>query len=142
MNDLKTIKIAGEIAFAKDMTVPNTTFNADETRLACTVCNLSDAAVAALEREGVKIKTKSTLPELGRFFTSKSKHPFKPMDEDGNLIDPAKVGNGSKVVVAVTTYDHKMSKMHGKSVSIHKLIVTDLKEYNPQASTIDTTEAL
>lgn len=142
MNDLKQVKIAAVIAFAKNMTVPNTAFNPDETRVECTLTQLSDAAVEALTGLGVKVKTRDAMPELGRYVASKSKFQFEPVDEDGNKIDPAKVGNGSKVVALVSAWDHKMAKMHGKSVRIHKLIVTDLKVYDPEASTQDTTEAL
>jgi hypothetical protein len=142
MSDLKPIRIAGTIAFAKDLTTPNTVFNPDEKRLACTIANLSDAAVDALTNMGVKVKTKESMPDLGRFITSKSKFPFTPVDEDGNAIDPAKLGNGSKVVALVSSFDHKMSKMHGRSVRVHKLIVTDLRVYDPSGSVQDTTEAL
>jgi hypothetical protein len=143
MSDLKPIRIAGTIAFAKDLTVPNTTFNPDEKRLACTISQLSEAAVKALEGLGVKPKSKDSMPELGRFVTSKSKFSFDPVNEEGEKIDPAKLGAGSKVVALVSAFDHKMSKVHGRSVRIHKLIVTDLRVYDPAASVQeDNTEAL
>lgn len=142
MSDLKRVSISGTIAFAKDMTVPNTMFNPAETRLQCTICQLSEAAVKALEGMGVKVKSKESMPEIGRFIASKSKFAFEPVDEDGNKIDPKNLGNGSKVVAVVSGYDHKMSKQHGKGVRIHKLVVTNLLEYDPEASTADTTEAL
>lgn len=142
MSDLKPIRIAATIAFAKDLTVPNTTFNPDETRVACTLSQLSDAAVSALEGLGVKVKSKDSMPDLGRFVTSKSKFQFEPVDENGEKIDPKKLGNGSKVVALVSAFPTKMSKMHGNSVRIHKLIVTDLKVYDPAGSVQDTTEAL
>jgi hypothetical protein len=140
--DLKQIKIAATIAFAKNLTVPNTAFNPDETRVEATLANLSDAAVEALTGLGVKVKTREGMPDLGHYVASKSKFQFEPVDEEGNKIDPKKLGNGSKVVALVSAWDHKMAKMHGKSVRIHKLIVTDLKVYDPQGSVEDTTEAL
>jgi hypothetical protein len=142
MSDLKPIRVAAVIAFAKDLTVPNTTFNPDETRVACTLSQLSEAAVSALEGLGVKVKSKEAMPDLGKFVTSKSKFQFEPVSEDGEKIDPKKLGNGSKVVALVSAFPTKMSKMHGNSVRIHKLIVTDLKVYDPEGSVQDTTEAL
>jgi hypothetical protein len=129
MSDLKTIKVAGEIFYAQDMTKFNTTFNPDNDRYICTLGQLSDKAVEALSEIGVMVKSHDT---KGKHITAKSKYIFEPVDEQGNKIDPTKIGNGTKVVAILSSYTHKMSKMYGNSPSIKKLIVTELKEYVPQ----------
>ena len=141
MSDLKTIKVAGEIFYAQDMTKFNTTFNPDNDRYICTLGQLSDKAVEALSEIGVKVKTPKgtngqplTEAQLakGKHITAKSKYIFEPVDEQGNKVDPTKIGNGTKVVAILSSYTHKMSKMYGNSPSIKKLIVTELKEYTPE----------
>lgn len=129
MTDSKVVKIAGEVFYAQDMTKFNTTFNPDNDRYICTVGNLSDKAAEALDEIGVRVKTHET---KGKHITAKSKYIFEPVDEKGNKIDPTKIGNGTKVVAIVSSYQHKMSKMYGNAPSIKKLIVTELKEYTPQ----------
>ena len=129
MSDLKTIKVAGEIFYAQDMTKFNTTFNPDNDRYICTLGQLSDKAVEALSEIGVKVKSHDT---KGKHITAKSKYIFEPVDEQGNKVDPTKIGNGTKVVAILSSYTHKMSKMYGNSPSIKKLIVTELKEYTPE----------
>ena len=131
MSDLKTIKVAGEIFYAQDMTKFNTTFNPDNDRYICTLGQLSDKAVEALSEIGVKVKTHDT---KGKYITAKSKYIFEPVDEQGNKVDPTKIGNGTKVVAILSSYTHKMSKMYGNSPSIKKLIVTELKEYTPDVA--------
>jgi hypothetical protein len=83
-----------------------------------------------LEELGIKIKERDP---MGKFVVAKSLHVFKPVDEDGNPIDISKIGNGTKVVAVVTAYRHKMSAKHGLAPSIKKLVVTELKVYNPEA---------
>ena len=128
MSDLKTIKVAGEIFYAQDMAKFNTTFDPDNNRYICTLGQLSDKAVEALSEIGVKVKSHDT---KGKHITAKSMYPFDPEDEQGNPIDPTKIGNGTKVVAILSSYPHKMSKMYGNAPSIKKLIVTELKKYEP-----------
>jgi hypothetical protein len=98
---------------------------------------LSDKACEALEELGIKIKNKDT---MGKFIVGKSKFVFEPVDEDGNPVDIKKIGNGTKVVALVTSYRHKMSAKFGSAPSIQKLIVTELKTYNPEGAVKEETE--
>jgi len=41
------------------------------------------------------------------------------------------LGNGSKVVAVVSSYEHKMSKMHGKAPSLKNFMVTQVVTYVP-----------
>lgn len=138
MSDLKPIKIAGELFFTKDMHTPNTMFNADETRMSCTIGNLSERAQAALEGMGVKIKDREP---AGKHIKAMSKFVFEPVDREGKAVDVTKIGYGTKVEALVSSFPHKMSKMHGNSVRVHKLIVTELKEFTPSMAG-DDEEAL
>ena len=128
MTDSKVVKITGEIFYAQDMTKFNTKFNPDNDRYICTVGNLDDKSVEALQEIGVKVKSHDT---KGKHITAKSKYLFEPVDEKGNKVDPTKIGNGTKVFAIVSSYAHKMSKMYGNAPSIKKLVVTELKEYTP-----------
>jgi hypothetical protein len=42
------------------------------------------------------------------------------------------LGNGSKVVAVVSSYEHKMSKMHGKAPSLKNFMVTQVVTYVPE----------
>jgi hypothetical protein len=139
MSDLKQTRIAGVIYYAKDLSVPNKTFDETNERFELTLGELSERACEALEAMGVKVKEKEG---PGKHIKSKTKFMFEPMDEDGNPIDVKKVGNGSKAVILMTPYKHKLSGKHGMGVRVHRLIITDLKVYDPQGSVEDTTEAL
>jgi hypothetical protein len=78
---------------------------------------------------GIKPKHKD---ELGNYFCGKSVHAFKPVDEDGDAVSLEDLGSGTEVVVIVDSYEHKMSKAHGKAPSIKKIIVTKLVKWEPQ----------
>jgi hypothetical protein len=91
------------------------------------ICNLSDAQVARLEEEGVKVRSKDD--DRGYFFTAKSKYPITPYDKNGEEIH-VKIANESKADVLVKPYAWKApTGAKGVSAGIAKLIVTDLKEY-------------
>jgi len=128
--DMKPVKIGGELFWANWMNNFNTKFDEDNKKYECTVGNLSDKAAAALEELGIKIKEK---PEMGKYIVSKSLYAFEPVDEEGHPVSIDRIGNGTKVVALVSSYRHKMSAKFGASPSIKKLIVTELKEYNPPA---------
>lgn len=140
MSDLKSIRISGELFYPRDLTVPNTTFNEDETRMQCTVGKLSQKAVEALEGMGVRVKNKEDVKE--NFIVSKSNYVFEPVDSEGVKVDPTGIGKGTKVQAVVSAFDHKMSKKFGKGVRIHKLIVTELVPYSPSMSDGEDEEAL
>lgn len=132
MSDLKPVRIQGEIFFAYDMYNLNTKFDEDNKKYQCTIGNLSDEACAALADLGIKIKQKDL---CGKHITGKSLYKFELVDQQGNNIPVERIGNGTKVVALVSSYRHKMSAKYGAAPSIKKLIVTELKEYNPERAT-------
>ena len=136
-SDNKPVRVAGELFWANWMAEFNTKFNEDNTKYECTLGMLSDKACEALEELGIKIKNKD---KMGKFIVGKSKFVFEPVDEDGNPVDIKKIGNGTKVVALVTSYRHKMSAKFGSAPSIQKLIVTELKTYNPEGAVKEETE--
>lgn len=95
------------------------------------LCNLSDAAVKALEDMGISVlENKEKKPEMGKYITCKSEKPMKAYDEDGQEIDSdVSIGNGSKAKVMVTPYDWVYKNKRGISPSLKKLVITDLVEY-------------
>ena len=131
MSDLKPVKVNAEIFFAYDMYNLNTKFDEDNKKYACTLGKLSEAACAALEELGIKIKDKE-LP--GKHIVGKSLYKFELVDQQGNAIPVERIGNGTKVQALVSSYRHKMSSKFGAAASIKKLIVTELVEYNPDRS--------
>lgn len=136
-SDNKPVRVAGELFWSNWMAEFNTKFNEDNTKYECTLGMLSDKAAEALEELGIKIKNKDT---MGKFIVGKSKFVFEPVDEEGNPVDIKKIGNGTKVVALVSSYRHKMSAKFGAAPSIQKLIVTELKSYNPEGALKEETE--
>lgn len=132
--DMKPVKIGGELFWANWMNQFNTRFNEDNKKYECTIGNLSDKAAEALKELGIQIKEKDT---MGKYIVGKSLYVFEPVDEDGKPVDIAKIGNGTKVTALVSSYRHKMSAKYGAAPSIKKLIVTELKTYNPPAEDAD-----
>ena len=93
------------------------------------LCNLSDKAVAALEDMGISVQENAEKkPEQGRYITCKSQRPIKAFDTDGDEI-AEDVGNGSKAVCMIGTYDWRYKNKSGRSPSLAKLVITDLVEY-------------
>jgi hypothetical protein len=93
------------------------------------LCNLSDKAVAALEDMGISVQENlAKKPEQGKYITCKSQRPIKAFDTDGDEID-GDVGNGSKAVCMIGTYDWRYKNKSGRSPSLAKLVITDLVEY-------------
>jgi hypothetical protein len=128
--DNKPVKIAGQLFWANWMKEFNTKFNEDNTKYECTIGMLSDKACEALKEQGIVIKNKDT---MGNYIVGKSKFLFEPMDSEGNAIDIAKIGNGTKVTALVGSYRHKMSAKFGAAPSISKIMVTDLVVYGADA---------
>ena len=129
--DMKPVKIGGELFWSNWMENFNTKFNEDNKKYECTIGNLSDKAAEALKELGIQIKEKDT---MGKYIVGKSLYKFEPVDDKGNKVEIAKIGNGTKVTALVSSYRHKMSAKYGAAPSIKMLIVTDLKEYNPSGS--------
>lgn len=128
-NNVKPVKVAGELFWSSYMNTYNKKFNEDNDKYECTLGGLSEKACDALEELGIKIKDRDP---MGKYVVGKSKYVFEPVDQDGNPVDINKIGNGTKVVALVSSYRHKMSAKFGAAPSIVKLIVTELKEYNPE----------
>jgi len=106
------------------------------------VCNLSEAAVAALEKFGVKVKNKGDL--RANFITARSTKPIVPVDTAGKPYDlgGALVGNGSKGQVVLGFYTHKLSNMHGTGVGLNRLILKELVPYGASSSASAEDEVL
>ncbi len=131
MSDLKLVKIEGELFWPRWMGEFNTAFG-DTERYECTIGNLTPESIENLKSIGVKIKFKDNKPEQGHFIVSKSKYPFEPMDSEKKSTVPLDmIGNGTKCVALVSSYEHRMSKQHGKAPSVKKIVITELKKYVP-----------
>jgi hypothetical protein len=107
------------------------------------LCELSPAAVAALEEIGVEARKRPDKPEKGFFITAKSKYPIRAYDPAGDEIHAA-VGNGSKGTAVIGSYEWTFKNKKGVSASIKKLVVTDIVEYQPETkfADVDAEEAL
>ena len=93
------------------------------------ICNLSDAAVEALEAMGLSVNSNAEKKaDMGRYITCKSERPIKAYDTDNDEVTE-NIGNGSKCKALIGTYPwvHKAKK--GLSPSMSKLVITDLVEY-------------
>lgn len=89
------------------------------------LCQLSDAAVQALEEMGIEVKEKD---ELGKYITCKSNKPIKVLDTDGDEINED-IGNGSKAKAVVSCYEWKYKNKKGISPSLKKIVVTEHVEF-------------
>jgi hypothetical protein len=90
------------------------------------LCNLSDKAVAALEDMGISVQENADKkPEQGRYITCKSQRPIKAFDTDGDDI-VEDIGNGSKAICMIGSYDWRYKNKSGRSPSLAKLVITDL----------------
>ena len=117
---MDAIKIKANIMWAQ-MNKVNELSNKYQVNL----CDLSDAAVQALENMGIEVKEKEG---FGKYITCKSAKPMKAFDEDGKEIEED-IGNGSKAKAIITTYEWKYKNKKGVSPSLKKLVVTDLVMY-------------
>jgi hypothetical protein len=132
MNNAKPLTVAGDIYWAA-LSTPNNLSQKYQFDL----CNLSDAAVAELEKAGIKYKTKENKPEQGRFITVKSsKYVIKAFDAKTNeqLPENIKVGNGTKAKALIKPYPNRapgaQSPMCAGASNIY---ITELVVYNPDA---------
>lgn len=93
------------------------------------LAQLNDAQVEKLEELGVNVRNKGN--EEDNFVTAKSSnYEIKPYDTSGNELKDTVVGNGTKATVLFDTYKWKQpTGKTGVSISIKKLIITDLVEY-------------
>ena len=137
IDSMKPVKVAGELYWSNWMKEYNTKFNEANDKYECTLGQLSVDSCGRLEQLGIKIKEKDT---MGKFIVGKSKFVFEPVDEEGNPIDISKIGNGTKCYALVSSYRHKMSAKFGAAPSIKKLVITELKVYDPSGSVEGTPE--
>jgi len=132
IDSIKPVKVAGELYWSNWMKEHNKKFSETNDKYECTLGQLSEAACAKLEELGIKIKDKDT---MGKFIVGKSKFVFEPVTEDGQPVDISKIGNGTKCYALVSSYRHKLSAKHGAAPSIKKVVITELKTYNPDGVT-------
>jgi len=90
------------------------------------LCNLSDAAVSALEGMGIRVAQKEG---KGYYVTCKSKNEIRAYGSDGDEIEGKIVGNGSKAVALIEPYAWTWKNKEGVSASLKKLVITDLQKY-------------
>lgn len=133
-----TIKITGEVFFASDMVKFNQ-FTEASGKYVAQLGQLSDKDVAALKEAGIPVGNNDT---KGKHINCKSKHPQRAFDEDGNEIDPLTIGNGSKFQAVVRPYEWSFGKKKGISASLLKLVITDLKVYEPATTADDDDDIL
>jgi hypothetical protein len=134
METNKPLRITGEIFYATDMVEFNE-YTAEKQTYVAQIGKLSAAAVEKLREMGVHVGENDV---KGLNITCKSKYKHAPVDENGNEIDPKIIGNGTKCVALVSTYDWKFGKKSGKAASLKKLIVTDLVKYEPNSKEEET----
>lgn len=127
MESTKPVRITGEIFFATDMVEFNQYTEASQKYVA-QIGKLSDAAVKALTDMGIHVGENEL---KGKNISCKSNYKHDVVDEDGNAIDPKIIGNGSKCVALIGTYQWKFGKKTGLAASLKKLIVTELVKYTP-----------
>jgi len=126
MSDEKTvIKIKCDIYWAQHNKV-----NDMSGKYQINLCNLSEAAAAALEEMGITVQIgDDKKAEMGKYITCKSEKPIRVYDTDGDEINE-NIGNGSKGKAMVGSYSWTYKNKKGVSPSLKKLVVTDLVEYN------------
>lgn len=90
------------------------------------LCNLSDAAVKALEGMGISVGQKEG---KGYYITCKSKNPIRAYDTDGMVIDGDTVGNGSEAIALISSYSWSFKNKEGVSPSLQKLVISKLEVY-------------
>lgn len=134
MAESQSVKIKADVMWAQ-LDRPNELSNKYQVNL----CNLSDAAVVALEEMGISVPEKEG---QGRYITCKSANPIKAFDNDGVELSGVKIGNGSKAKAIITSYEWKYKNKKGVSPSLRKLVITDLVEYGGGGADLDDEEVL
>lgn len=90
--------------------------------------NLNQDHVAAISGLGVEVRNNKDKPEKGFFVTCKSTRPMTALDKEGSILKQV-IGNGSKANVLLGSYDWTFKGKKGKSPTIAKMIVTELKVF-------------
>jgi hypothetical protein len=119
----KAIKIKADIFWCQHNKV-----NDMSGKFQINLCNLSDAAVEALEEMGISVQTgEDKKADMGRYITCKSEKPIRVFDTDNDEITEA-IGSKGKALVSTYSWTYKNKK--GVSPSLKKLVITDLVEYS------------
>jgi hypothetical protein len=120
-NEMDRVKIKADImwAYLDRMNDMSQKYQVD-------LCNLSDAAVSALEGMGIRVAQKEG---KGYYITCKSKNEIRAYGSDGDEIEGKIVGNGSKAVALIEPYAWTWKNKEGVSASLKKLVITDLQKY-------------
>lgn len=100
------------------------------------VCRLSDAAQAALSKEGMNVRNKGD--ERGAFVTCKSTNPMRLYFDTGEQITGLAVGNGTKATVSLSPYEWEFKGKKGVSPSAKRIVVKELIEYAAADEDIDS----
>jgi hypothetical protein len=130
----KAIKIKADVFWCQHNKVNDMTG-----KFQLNLCNLSDAAVEALEDMGISVQTgEDKKADMGKYITCKSEKAIRVFDTDNDEITEA-IGNGSKGKALVSTYSWTYKNKKGISPSLKKLVITDLVEYSA-ASGIDAND--
>jgi hypothetical protein len=132
MADSKRVKIKADVYWCQ-----HTKVNDMSGKYQLNLCNLSDAAVDALESMGISVQVgEEKKSEMGRYITCKSQSEIKVFNTDGDLIKEA-IGNGSKAKALVGSYEWSYKNKKGISPSLGKLVITDLVEYGSESALDD-----
>jgi hypothetical protein len=137
MSEAKPVTVNAEIMWASLQEV-----NRMSGKFQVDLCQLSNAAVEALEMMGLSVRNKEG---QGDFVTVKSKYPIRIYDTDSKEITGVLVGNGSKGKAVLSYYDWKSpAGQAGRSPEMYKLVVTDLIPYGNKEEyvEVDMDEAL
>lgn len=89
------------------------------------LCNLSEAAVTNLTGLGLDVKFREDKPEQGNYISCRSTLPIEVLDSSGNVLD-ALIGNGSKAIASIGSYEWTFKNKKGISPTLKKLVITDL----------------
>jgi len=129
------IKLRADIMWAY-LDTPNEMSNKYQVDL----CNLSAAAVKALEGMGIEVRTKD---DKGAYITCKSQNPIRAYDESGLEMTGVIVGNGSKAIAVIGSYSWTWKNKEGVSPSLKKLVIEELVSYEePDAVTVDDNDEI
>lgn len=125
MENAKPVKIKAEVqwCFHNKQNEMSNKYQVD-------LCNLSEGAVKALESLGLEVRSRQDKPEKGFYIIAKSSIPIKIFDTDGNDLADVAIGNGSKAVALVSSYDWTWKNKTGTSPSLKKMVIEDLQLYS------------
>lgn len=93
--------------------------------------NLSDNAIKALESIGMEVRYREERPEKGHFVTARSKFALPILDSNGNSLEDIMIANGSSGVAEVYAWSWEKNKKVGRSITLVKLVLDDVRIYSP-----------